>query len=163
MGWRRWCCLAVAGLLLLAGGVPAGAASGKDSVAGTAAGAGACPGAYRALTHALMGACRDGVVINALDGRTLDANPAYLQVLGYSLEEIRRLTYQQLTPARWHAMEERLFQRVLRRGFSGPYRKEYIHKDGTVFPVRVQAWLIRDDQGRPWRLLGIVRDLRGGR
>ncbi|MCD6574262.1 MEKHLA domain-containing protein, partial [Candidatus Aerophobetes bacterium] len=114
---------------------------------------------YKTLTLALEEAIRDGIVINSLDGMTIDANQAYLDMLGYTLEEIKQVTYQQLTPQKWHKMEQDLFNLVMKRGYSGIYKKEYIRKDGTIFPVRVQAWLIRDEQGEPHRLLGIVRDL----
>ena len=114
---------------------------------------------YKTLTLALEEASRDGIVINSLDGMTIDANQAYLDMLGYTLEEIKQITYQQLTPQKWHKMEQDLFNLVMKRGYSGIYKKEYIRKDGTIFPVRVQAWLIRDEQGEPYRLLGIVRDL----
>ncbi|NQU19039.1 PAS domain S-box protein [bacterium] len=48
---------------------------------------------------------------------------------------------------------------TFKTGYSGVYNKEYIRKNGTVFPIRMQAWLTRDEKGVPSRLLGIVRDV----
>ena len=44
-------------------------------------------------------------------------------------------------------------------GYSGVYEKEYIRKDGSIFPIRIQAWLIMDEKHKPSRLLGIVQDI----
>lgn len=114
---------------------------------------------YRTLTRALNEASQDGIVINSLNGMTVNANQTYLDMLGYTLEEVQQITYQQLTPQKWYEMEQKLFNLVMKRGYSGPYEKEYIRKNGTVFPIRIQAWFIRDKQGNPYRLLGIVRDI----
>ena len=102
----------------------------------------------------------DGIVFCGMDGRVQKANQAYLDMLGYTLKEIRKLNYQQLTPQRWWKMEDDLREnQVMKRGFCEVYEKEYIHKDGTIFPIRTQAWLIRDEHGNPSQLLGIVRDI----
>ena len=111
------------------------------------------------LLNSLDQACYSGIVLNTLDGKTLDANQAYLDMLGYRLDEIREITYQELTPKKWHEMEQELFEEVLKQGYSGVYEKEYIRKDGTIFPTRHQAWLIYDDEGKPSRLFGIVQDI----
>ncbi len=101
------------------------------------------------------------IVIDSLCGTTIDANRPYLKMLGYSLKEIRTLTYQQLTPAKWHEMGNDLFFKVLKTGYSGIYEKEYIRKDGSVIPIRMEAWIIVNDKNRPDRLLGIVWNLSG--
>jgi len=113
---------------------------------------------YHALTQ--FDAYRDGIVFCAMDGTIEDANQAYLDMLGYSLDEIRSLTCRELTPERWWSMEEDLRQnQVMTMGFCDEYEKEYVRKDGTVFAVSARVWLVNDDQGRPRRLLGIVREI----
>ena len=103
---------------------------------------------------------RDGVVFVALDGPIEEANGAYLDMLGYDRAALRRMTYQALTPARWKEMEAGIVARqIVRRGYSDEYEKEYIRKDGTVFPVAVRAILVRDDAGAPVRIMAIVRDI----
>ena len=87
--------------------------------------------------RSLFETSRDGIVTVAMDGRIREANAAYQEMLGYTLAELRELTYQDLTPARWHAAEAALVEsRILAAaGDSGEYEKEYVRKDGTVFPV----------------------------
>lgn len=113
-------------------------------------------GRYRSLFEA----SRDGIVTVAPDGPILDANPAYQAMLGYTLDELNALTYQQLTPARWHAIEDAIVRdKILARGDSGEYEKEYIRKDGSVFPISIRTWPLRDGAGHLTGLQGIVRDI----
>lgn len=112
----------------------------------------------------LFDASRDGIAFTSLDGRILDANPAFQQMLGYSLEELRQLRYQDFTPPRWADMEAAIVRdQILVRGYADDYEKEYIHRDGTVFAVQIRAWLVRDAEGRPQCMAGFARDISGER
>lgn len=103
---------------------------------------------------------KDGLVATDFDGRILDCNHAYLDMLGYTREEVTKLTYQQLTPVKWHEIEEDIVKnQIILRGYSDEYEKEYIKKDGTVFPVSLRVWLVRDEQGKYNGMWGIVRDI----
>lgn len=95
-----------------------------------------------------------------LQGRLLEVNQAYCDMLGYTREEMLRLSYRDLTPSRWHALEERVVRRqVLKRGYSDVYEKEYRRRDGTILPVELRAFLLRDAAGRPQSMWAIVRDI----
>ena len=110
--------------------------------------------------RSLFDLSHDGVVFVGLDGPVEEANPAYQDMLGYDLDELVGVTYQQLTPPRWAAMEAEIVdQQIMSRGYTDEYEKEYIRKDGSVFPVAVRAILVRDEAGTPVRILGIVRDI----
>ena len=110
--------------------------------------------------RSLFDLSHDGVVFAAIDGSIEEANGAYLDMLGYDLAELTRMTYQQLTPARWAAMEADIVaKQILSRGYSDEFEKEYIRKDGSVFPVAVRAILVRDEAGAPLRIMAIVRDI----
>ncbi|HBG19015.1 MAG TPA: hypothetical protein DDY32_06990, partial [Desulfobulbaceae bacterium] len=103
--------------------------------------------AHYRLLHESM---RDGFVHVMMDGRIIDCNEIYCRMLGYSAEELRFLTYINITPERWHDFEAAIVcDQILSRGFSDIYEKEYRRKDGTVFPVELRTILIRDDRGRP--------------
>jgi PAS domain S-box-containing protein len=56
---------------------------------------------YRRLHESIT----DAVVTVDMTGRILESNPAFEAMLGYTGDELRCLTYQQLTPERWHASE----------------------------------------------------------
>ena len=111
---------------------------------------------YRMLYENL----RDAFVQVSMDGRIIEFNDQYHQMLGYSPEELRALTYQELTPERWHDYEEGFVQsQAIPRGYSDIYEKEYRRKDGTVFPVELRTILSRDASGRPNTMWAIVRDI----
>ncbi len=111
---------------------------------------------YRRLHESI----RDAFARVDMKGRFQEFNPAYEKLLGYSAEELRRLTYVDLTPKRWHALENRILRdQVLKRGSSEVYEKEYRRKDGTVFPVELRSYLIREPSGRPAGMWAIVRDI----
>jgi PAS domain S-box-containing protein len=112
-----------------------------------------------ARNRALIESLRDAYVVVAMDGTLRECNDHYCAMLGYSADELRALRYQDLTPARWHAMEERIVQeQILPRGYSDVYEKEYRRKDGTVFPVELRTVLSREPDAPPV-MWAIVRDI----
>ena len=103
---------------------------------------------------------RDGIVTVDLSGRIQDANPAYQSMLGHTMDELRALRYQDFTPPRWHDAEQAIvWDRILAQGDSGEYEKEYIHKDGSVFPVSLRAWPVLDAGGKAVGMRAFVRDI----
>jgi PAS domain S-box-containing protein len=79
-----------------------------------------------------------GIAIWDFDGQILDANDAYLQILGYQREDILsgRLRWRDLTPPEWLEREERhVLPQLKVTGSIAPYEKEYFRKDGSRVPV----------------------------
>jgi PAS domain S-box-containing protein len=110
---------------------------------------------FRGLFESLM----DGFVVVGMDGAIRESNEVYRKMLGYSADELARITYQDLTPERWHPIEARIVEeQILPRGYSEVYEKEYRRKDGTVFPVELRTFLLKEG-GRPVAMWAIVRDV----
>ncbi len=111
---------------------------------------------YRRLYETIA----DGIVSVDLSGRIQEFNPAFEQMLGYSDAELLRLTYEDLTPAKWHAYEAGIIrEQILPRGYSGVYEKEYRRQDGTVFPVELRTLTIQDAAGHVTGMWASVRDI----
>lgn len=111
---------------------------------------------YRVLYETI----RNGIVAVDMDGRIVECNQAFANMVGYSKDELKNLFYQKLTPKQWHQMEAKISsEQVMKRGYSDEYEKEYIRKDGTVFPISVRVWLIRDEDGKPKGIWSIIRDI----
>ena len=111
---------------------------------------------YRMLHESMM----DGFVSVRMDGKFLECNEIYRNMLGYSETELASLSYVDLTPEKWHAYEADIVQnQILKRGYSDVYEKEYLRKDGTIFPVELHTVLIRDEQGNPAIMWAIARDI----
>jgi PAS domain S-box-containing protein len=106
----------------------------------------------------------DGIISTDMQGNILDINQAYLDMLGYAKEEIKKLTFQQLTPEKWLKKEEDIIKnQIIARGYSDEYEKENIKKDGLVFPISIRVWLIKDERGKPvgmWRFVRDITDLK---
>ena len=108
----------------------------------------------------LYNSVKDGIIMTDIEGHILECNNTFLKMLGYSHSKIMKMTYQQLTPIKWHKIDIRVVKyQVLERGYSDEFEKEYIKKDGTILPATVRAWLIRNKQGKPKGMWGIIRDL----
>ena len=102
----------------------------------------------------------DAFVSVDMTGKILQYNEIYRAMLGYEAGELGSKTYIDLTPEKWHVMESHIIEeQVIAGGYSGIYEKEYRKKDGTIFPVELRTQLIRDDQGKPFAMWAIVRDI----
>ncbi|MFH0794020.1 MAG: PAS domain S-box protein, partial [bacterium] len=111
---------------------------------------------YRTLYNSIQ----DGLVLVDMQGRILECNQAYAEMLGITKEEATKLTYVQLTPEKWHAMEADIVERrIVETGYSDLYEKEYIRKNGTAFPIEIRVWLVTDKQGGPKGMWAIVKDI----
>lgn len=104
---------------------------------------------------------RDGVVSADLQGKIIGFNPAFVRMLSdYTPEELYQMTYQELTPVKWHQMEEKIVQeQVMMRGYSDLYEKEYIRKDGSTVPIEIQIYLVSDSHNKTQYFWKIVRDI----
>jgi PAS domain S-box-containing protein len=113
---------------------------------------------YRSLYESMM----DGYVLVDMDGRILKFNESYREMTGYAGGELPGLTYRDITPEKWHAAEKEIVeQQVLVRGYSDVYEKEYRAKDGTVFPIELRSFLLKDETGNNAGMWAIVRDISG--
>jgi PAS domain S-box-containing protein len=103
---------------------------------------------------------RDAFVSVNMQGVIQECNNEYRSMLGYDADEILTMTYQQITPAKWHVFEELIIQnQVLVRGYSDVYEKEYQRKDGSVFPIELRTILVRDENDQPVLMWAIIRDI----
>lgn len=113
-------------------------------------------GKYRNLYNNL----RDGSAAVDMQGRIIECNPSFTNMLGYSFNGLSRITFEDITPVKWHDYEKRILEeQVQRRGYSDLYEKEYIRKDGTVFPVELQTYAIRDEKNQLTGYWAFVRDI----
>ncbi len=80
-----------------------------------------------------------GIVIAELNGRTVEANDAYLGMLGYTREELLAgaIRWDQITPPEHHAGDRAAVEQLQRTGAATPWEKELFRKDGTRVPVLI--------------------------
>ena len=101
-----------------------------------------------------------GMVHVAPDGRFLRVNQRYCDILGYSREELLRLSIQEVTHA--EDLEEDL--EYVRQVLAGEIpnfsmEKRYWRKDGSVIWVNLTASLLRSPDGTPEHFVSVVEDI----
>jgi PAS domain S-box-containing protein len=99
-----------------------------------------------------------GIFIADREGRILEANDAFLRIVGYDREDLvrGRLNRNELTPPERRELDKRAWGELNSIGRLQPFEKEYFRKDGSRVPVLVGAALFKEggDQG-----LAFVLDL----
>jgi PAS domain S-box-containing protein len=82
-----------------------------------------------------------GILISDLGGRIIEANDAFLDMVGYEREDLvsGRVRWSEMTPAEWRAASERAAAELRATMTCEPFEKEYIRKDGSRVPVLIGA------------------------
>jgi PAS domain S-box-containing protein len=101
-----------------------------------------------------------GIVIVGNDFGFLDANPAFCRLLGYTRDEVRNLSFVDIT----HPDDVSSDADLARQVFAGEIpsyslEKRYITRDGETIWVNLTASGVRDDSGAPLYGIGIVEDV----
>jgi PAS domain S-box-containing protein len=80
-----------------------------------------------------------GIFIWDLDGRILEANEAFLHIVGHDHEDLvaGRLRWTELTPPEWRDRDAQLIREHMVAGMLRPFEKEYFRKDGSRVPVLI--------------------------
>jgi PAS domain S-box-containing protein len=80
-----------------------------------------------------------GILIVDLGGPIIEANDAFLGMVGYTREDVAsgRMYWPDLTPPEWRAADIRRIEEVKSTGTLRPFEKEYFHSDGSRVPVLV--------------------------
>ncbi|MBI4467923.1 MAG: PAS domain S-box protein [Acidobacteria bacterium] len=101
-----------------------------------------------------------GKAIVAQDGRFLQVNRAFCEIVGYSEEEMLRLTFQAITQP--DDLEADLANvRRLREGAIPSYQmeKRYLHKEGHEVWVSLSGSVVRGPKGEPLYFLSQIQDI----
>lgn len=90
-----------------------------------------------------------GVTRVSLDGRILDANDAFLDMVGYTRDELiaGEVRWPELTPPEFRALDERCVEEVKTTGRCALFEKAYLRKDGTRVSVLVGMALADPQRG----------------
>jgi PAS domain S-box-containing protein len=82
-----------------------------------------------------------GVLISDLEGRIIEANDAFLEMVAYKRDDLTsgQLRWSELTPPEWQRVSERAVAQVRATGTCEVFEKEYFRSDGSRVPVLVGA------------------------
>jgi diguanylate cyclase (GGDEF)-like protein/PAS domain S-box-containing protein len=100
-----------------------------------------------------------GFAVNDIStGRFIRVNPAFCDIVGYTADELCKMTYWDLTPAEYTTNEHQQLQDMKHGHAYGPYEKEYIHKDGHLVPVLLSGVALKNISG-PEIVWSVVQDI----
>jgi PAS domain S-box-containing protein len=99
-------------------------------------------------------------LVDMSDGRPIQCNPALQRMLGYSENELRRMSFTEFSHPDDRYLDMGLY-RELTGGKRDKYEieKRYIRKDGQVVWGLLTASLVKDVEGRPQYAVGMVEDI----
>lgn len=96
----------------------------------------------------------------SLDGKFIRVNVPFVKIVGYSEEELRRMTFEHITYADDLEIDNKYVKELLegkRNGYS--LEKRYIRKDGTIIWVNLTVTLVYNKNKRPDYFLSIIHDI----
>ena len=87
-----------------------------------------------------------GICMWELEGRILEANDAFLSMVGYDRDDLAagRVRWTDLTPPEWQERDDRAVVDVKATGSVQPYDKEFVQKGGSRVPVLIGAALFKE-------------------
>ncbi len=100
---------------------------------------------------------RDALYITDRDGRFIDANQSFLNLFGYTSEELKNLKVQETYA---HHNDRHTFQQEIEhKGFVNDYTVRLRRKDGRELACLITAAVRRTDEGSVLGYEGIIRDI----
>lgn len=101
-----------------------------------------------------------GITLADLDGHAVEWNPAVERILGYNRAELARLLFTEITHPDDVAEDRALYEQLV-AGKRDSYHKEkrYQHKHGEIVWCNLTASLLRDAEGTPRFVLGMIEDI----
>jgi PAS domain S-box-containing protein len=88
--------------------------------------------------------------VGAPDGRLVLFNRAFVELTGYTEEELKSESWSNdLTPPEWREHEAEVLAELHRTGAPLLYEKEYLRKDGTRVPIEIKVHLTAGEDGGP--------------
>lgn len=99
-----------------------------------------------------------GIIIWEVEGRFLEANDAFLRIVGYDREDlVSGLVHRTaITPPEWRDRDARTVEELKRIGTAQPFEKEYLRKDGSRVPVLIGGAMFEEGTNQG---VGFVLDL----
>jgi PAS domain S-box-containing protein len=87
-----------------------------------------------------------GIFITGLEGRVLEANDAFLRLVGHDRDDLvsGHVRWTDLTPPEWREHDKRALQELYSNTVAQPYEKEFFRRDGSRIPVLIGGALFEE-------------------
>lgn len=101
-----------------------------------------------------------GIYNSSLDGRFLNANKKACEMLGYTLKELKKLTFLDITHPNDIEKSKALFTKIKNGETDNLYiEKRYIKKDGRIVYVIISGSMLMDIQDKPLYTVITIQDI----
>jgi PAS domain S-box-containing protein len=80
-----------------------------------------------------------------MQGRFLQVNRAFADLIGRTSSEVLGLSYGQITPVEFKHQEAVQVQKLSKQGAFGPYDKAFLHREGFLVHVCAWSWVVKSD------------------
>jgi PAS domain S-box-containing protein len=98
-----------------------------------------------------------GITLIEIGGEILDANDAFLGIVGYSRQELNAgLRWDEMTPPEYRQLVDQAIEEMKCCGTCRPFEKVYVRKDGSRVPVLLGCALL---EGSRHQAISFVLDL----
>ena len=104
-------------------------------------------------------ASKDAIGYASLDGAILLINQAFIELTGFSREELLRMNVRDLIPEQHKEQRDRVVAQVLQTCEPAEYEIDYLRKNGSQVPVSITVFAVKGDDGKPTGFAAIIRDL----
>ena len=110
--------------------------------------------------HAVFENAAVGIALLTLERKPIAFNAITEKIIGYSFEEIEHIDPRTLAVPEDRAMDEELFKELVAgKRESYVMERRYRRKDGRIIWARINYSLVRDIDGTPDYLIGIIEDI----
>ena len=100
------------------------------------------------------------IALSLPNGKLDDCNLAYLELTGYSFEELKSFSdYRPFTPEKWQEFEAKQMSKLSPLNNYVRYAKEYIRKDGKLIPIELLVTAQYDDDNEMTSYIAYVSDV----
>ncbi|MBD2355838.1 PAS domain S-box protein [Tolypothrix sp. FACHB-123] len=85
-----------------------------------------------------------GVVVADMNGAIIEANDAFLKMVGYTREELLfgKMNWREMTPPEYQEISDRAIVELRHQGINQAFEKEYFRKDGSRVPILLGSALL---------------------
>ncbi|TAF03965.1 MAG: PAS domain S-box protein, partial [Nostocales cyanobacterium] len=99
-----------------------------------------------------------GVIIADINSTILEANDAFLKMVGYTGEELLtgRINWREMTPPEYIEQSDRAAAELKKKGVCQPFEKQYIRKDGSRVSILLGLALLENNSEQ---VIGFVVDV----
>lgn len=96
----------------------------------------------RQFNRLLISKSSTGLILCTLDGDIVDANTAFLKIVGRTLDELLTFNYLDLIADKYTAQEKKRLSRLIQTGSLSTCESCYINSDGKLIPIKLSGEVV---------------------